>query len=164
MRRFLFAVFLVVTCATGAAADSIEEAEFAYDRGDYTRAARLFRPLAEQGIASAQNNLGGMYTQGRGVSQDYQEALKWYRRAAEQGIASAQNNLGLMYENGRGVRRDLIHAHMWYNVAAAALSGDEGKAAMKRRDHVASQMTAAQIEKAQEMARRCQQSQFKECD
>ena len=119
-------------------------------------AARLFRPLAEQGIASAQNNLGWMYTQGRGVSQDYQEALKWYRRAAEQGIASAQNNLGLMYENGRGVRRDLIHAHMWYNVAAAALSGNEGKAAMKRRDHVASQMTAAQIEKAQEMARRCQ--------
>ena len=164
MRRVFFAVLLIVACATGAAADSIEEAEFAYDRGDYTRAARLFRPLAEQGLASAQNNLGGMYTQGRGVSQDYQEALKWYRRAAEQGIASAQNNLGLMYENGRGVRRDLIHAHMWYNVAAAALSGDEGKAAMKRRDHVASQMTAAQIEKAQEMARRCQQSQFKECD
>ena len=164
MRRVFFAVLLIVACATGAAADSIEEAEFAYDRGDYTRAARLFRPLAEQGLASAQNNLGGMYTQGRGVSQDYQEALKWYRRAAKQGIASAQNNLGLMYENGRGVRRDLIHAHMWYNVAAAALSGDEGKAAMKRRDHVASQMTAAQIEKAQEMARRCQQSQFKECD
>ena len=164
MRRFLFAVFLVVACATGAAADSIEEAEFAYDRGDYTRAARLFRPLAEQGIASAQNNLGVMYTQGRGVSQDYQEALKWYRRAAEQGIASAQNNLGLMYEKGRGARKDLIRAHMWYHVAAAALSGDEGKAAMKRRDHVASQMTAEQIGNAQEMAQRCQETTFKECD
>ena len=128
MRRFLFAVFLVVACATVAAAGSIEEAEFVYDRGDYTQAARLFRPLAEQGIASA------------------------------------QNNLGLMYENGRGVRRDLIHAHMWYNVAAAALSGDEGKAAMKRRDHVASQMTAAQIGQAEVMARRCQQSQFKGCN
>ena len=104
MRRILFAVLLIVACATGAAADSIEEAEFAYDRGDYTRAARLFRPLAEQGLASA------------------------------------QNNLGLMYENGRGVRRDLIRAHMWYGVAAAALSGDEGKAAMKRRDDVASRM------------------------
>ena len=52
----------------------------------------------------------------------------------------------------------------WPNVAAAALSGDEGKTAMKRRDYAASQMTAAQIEKAQEMAWRCQQSQFKECD
>ena len=164
MRRFLFAVFLVMACATGAAADSIEEAEFAYDRGDYTLAARLFRPLAEQGIASAQFNLCVMYANGQGLPQDYQAALKWYRRAAEQGDASAQNNLGLMYEKGRGVRRDFIRAHMWSNVAAAALSGDDGKAAMKRRDHVASEMTAAQIGKAQEMARRCQETKFKECD
>ena len=52
----------------------------------------------------------------------------------------------------------------WPNVAAAALSGDEGKAAMKRRDRVALDMTAAQIEKAQEMALRWQRSKFKECD
>ena len=128
MRRILFAVFLVVACATVAAADSNEEAKSAYGRGDYALAAQLFRSRAEQGDARAQNNLGGMYTQGRGVSQNF------------------------------------VRAHMWFNVAAAALSGDEGKAAMKNRDHVASQMTAAQIEKAQEMARRCQQSQFKECD
>ena len=128
MRRILFAVFLVVACATVAAADSNEEAKSAYGRGDYALAAQLFRSSAEQGDARAQNNLGGMYTQGRGVSQNF------------------------------------VRAHMWFNVAAAALSGDEGKAAMKNRDHVASQMTAAQIEKAQEMARRCQQSQFKECD
>ena len=52
----------------------------------------------------------------------------------------------------------------WFNLAAAALSGDEGKTAMKRRDRVALDMTAAQIEKAQEMALRCQRSKFKECD
>ena len=128
MRRILFAVFLVVACATVAAADSNEEAKSAYGRGDYALAAQLFRSRAEQGNARAQNNLGGMYTQGRGVPQDF------------------------------------IRAHMWFNVAAAALSGDEGKAAMKNRDHVASQMTAAQIGQAEVMARRCQQSQFKECD
>ena len=128
MRRILFAVFLVVACATVAAADSNEEAKSAYGRGDYALAAQLFRSRAEQGNARAQNNLGGMYTQGRGVPQDF------------------------------------IRARMWFNVAAAALSGDEGKAAMKNRDHVASQMTAAQIGQAEVMARRCQQSQFKECD
>jgi hypothetical protein len=42
------------------------------------------------------------------------------------------------------------------------LSGDDGKKAMEHRDHVASQMTAAQLKTAQEMTRRCQQ--FKECD
>lgn len=163
MQRFLSAV-LVVACATVAVAASVEEAEFAYDRGDYTQAARLFRPLAEQGIAAAQFSLGMMYAKGQGVPQDYQAALKWHRRAAEQGNASAQNNLGLMYERGRGARQDFILAHMWSSIAAAALNGDEGKTALMRRDHVASQMTAAQIEKAHEMARRCQDTKFKECD
>ena len=109
-------------------ADSFEDAVSAYDRGDYTRAARLFRSFAEQGKARAQ----------------------FY--------------LATMYDDGRGVPQDFTRAYMWLNVASAALSGDEGKAAMKNRYHVVSQMTAAQIEKAQEMARRCQQSQFKECD
>ena len=56
MRRILFAVILVVACATVAAADSYEDAVSAYNRGDYALAARLLRPLAEQGNASAQFN------------------------------------------------------------------------------------------------------------
>jgi TPR repeat protein len=164
MRQFCFAIFLVATCATIASAASLEEAEFAYDRGDYTQAARLFRPFAEHGVASAQVSLGLMYAKGQGVPQDYQAALKWFHRAAEQGDASAQNNLGLMYERGRGARQDFVLAHMWSSIAAAALNGDDGAAALKRRDYVASHMTAAQIEKAQEMARRCQDTKFKECE
>jgi hypothetical protein len=105
-----------------------------------------------------------MYEKGRGVRQDYSTALIWFRKAAGQGYASPQNNLGLMYERGRGVRKDVVRALMWYTVAAAMLNGDEGKTAMMRRDHLTSQMPASQIEQAQEMARRCQQSQFKECD
>ena len=67
MRRFLFAVILVVACATSATADSIEEAVSAYDRGDYALAARLLRPLAEQGDAWAQFGLGMLYLNGQGV-------------------------------------------------------------------------------------------------
>jgi len=164
MRRFRFVVFLVLAYATIASAASLEDAEFAYERGDYTQAARLFRPFAEQGVASAQYSLGMMYAKGQGVPQDYQASLKWFQKAAEQGDASAQNNLALMYERGRGVRQDFLLAHMWSSIAATALNGDEGKAAMKLRDNVASHMTALQIEKAQEMARRCQETKFKMCD
>ena len=105
-----------------------------------------------------------MYATGQGISQDYQEALKWYRKAAQQGFAKAQFNLGVTYFNGWGVSQDFIRAHMWYSVAAAALSGDNGKTAMKRRDEVALRITAAQIEKAKEMARRCQDTKFKDCE
>ena len=164
MRYFSLAVLLALACATIASAASLEDAEFAYERGDYTKAARLFRPFAEQRAPSAQFTLGMMYAKGQGVPQDYQAALKWFHRAADQGDAAAQNYLGLMYERGRGARQDFILAHMWSSIAAAALNGDDGKAALKRRDYVASHMTAVQIEKAQEMARRCQDTKFKECD
>jgi len=170
MRHILFAIFLILTCTTEARAesiaiaDAIEEAEFTYDRGDYTQAARLFSPLAEQGVASAQFYLGLMHEKGQGVRQDYRTALRWFRKAAAQGYAGPQNNLGLMYERGRGVRKDFVRALMWYNIAAAMPGRDEGKTAMQRLDHLTSQMTAQQIQQAQEMAQRCQQSQFKTCD
>ena len=118
MWRFLFAVFLVVSCATGAAADSFEDAASAHERGDYTLAARLFRPLAEQGNALAQSNLGAMYADGQGVPQDDQEAMKWFRKAAEQGNALAQYNLGVAYANGEGVSQDYPEAVKWYRKAA----------------------------------------------
>ena len=54
------------------------------------------RALAEAGDAEAQNNLGLMYFNGRGVAQDEAEAVAWYRRAAEQGFANAQYNLGAL--------------------------------------------------------------------
>ena len=105
-----------------------------------------------------------MYRHGQGVSQDYQEALKWYRRSAEQGHAWAQNNLGVMFEVGQGVPQDFVRAHMWYSIGAKASSGDERKISLENRNNVASQMTAAQIGKAHEMARRCQDTKFKDCD
>ena len=164
MRRFFFAVFFVMACATGAAAGPREDADSAFQRGDYALAAQLLRPFAEKEDAKAQGDLGRLYDMGQGVPQDAQEALKWYRKAAEQGLVQAQFNLGMMYHKGQGVPQDFIRAHMWYNVAAAALTGEGGKAAMKNRDSVASRMTAAQIGKAQELARRCQATKFKECD
>ncbi len=86
--------------------------------GDFATALREFRPLAEQGVADAQYNLGKMYYFGKGVPQDYKTAVKWFTLAAEQGIAGAQTNLGLMYYNGEGVPQDDKSALKWYTLAA----------------------------------------------
>ena len=67
-----------------------------YDKGDYATALREWRPLAEQGHAPAQFNLGWMYDEGKGVPKDYKTAFKWYRLAAEQRFAFAQSNLDVM--------------------------------------------------------------------
>ena len=96
----------------------VDEGVVAYNRGDYATALREWRPLAEQGDAEAQFNLGLMYYKGRGVPQDYAEAVKWYRKAAEQGVAEAQYNLGFMYNNGQGIPQDYAEAARWYLKAA----------------------------------------------
>jgi hypothetical protein len=73
---------------------------------------------AEQGNASAQNNLGAMYSKGQGIPQSFGEALKWYRRAADQGSAAAQSNLGFLYRDGHGVPQDYAEAMKWWRKAA----------------------------------------------
>ena len=86
--------------------------------GDFATALKEWKPLAEEGNAAAQNNLGLMYHNGWGVPQDYKEAVYWYRLAVEQGYTIAQYNLGLMYEKGKGVPQDDKEAARLYRLAA----------------------------------------------
>ena len=88
------------------------------ESADFAIALREWTPLAEQGYAPAQYNLGQMYKKGYGVPQDYETAVKWYTLAAEQGDAFAQYNLGSMYKKGKGVPRDYKTAVKWYTLAA----------------------------------------------
>ena len=46
---------------------------------NYLEALKWYRRAADQGHATAQNNIGVMYKNGHGVEKNYQEALKWYR-------------------------------------------------------------------------------------
>lgn len=96
----------------------LQEGISAYHFGQYTKALRELRPLAEDGVANAQFYLGLMYAKGRGVPQDYAEALRWYRLAAEQSFPMAMANLGVMYSKGRGVPQNYTEAVRWYQEAA----------------------------------------------
>jgi TPR repeat protein len=54
--------------AVPVAAGPFEDGLAAHARGDYAAAMRLWRPLADQGNANAQNNLGAMYARAAKVS------------------------------------------------------------------------------------------------
>ena len=75
------------------------------------------RAAAERGDAAAQNNLGLMYVNGRGVTQDYAQAVVWFRKAADQGNALGQYNLGVAYKDGNGVPQDDAQAVVWFRKA-----------------------------------------------
>ncbi len=112
----LCTMLLLFNVTTGYA--GIDEAKAAYDKGDFAASLQEIRPLAEQGIAAAQNLLGIMYANGQGVPQDYLQATAWFSKAAEQGYIIAQSNLGAMYGNGQGVPQDYEQAIAWYRKAA----------------------------------------------
>jgi TPR repeat protein len=78
----------------------------------------ILRKQAEAGDAKAQNSLGMMYSDGRGVARDDAEAAKWYRKAAEQGNAGAQFSLGYLYSTGEGVPLDSVESAKWFRKAA----------------------------------------------
>ena len=166
VRRLIFALMLAMflaislTGATGRAmAADFDKAKAAYEAGDYATAAQEFRPLAEAGDAEAQYNLGVMYDNGQGVPQNYAEAMSWYRRAAETGHAKAQNNLGFLYSNGKGVPQDYITAHMWANLAAS----NSNDLSTGLRAIIASEMSPAEIERAQARAAQCLASNYQDC-
>ena len=118
LKRAIIALILASAFTAPVAAGTFEEAIDANARGDYAKALRLIRPLANDGDASCQFNLGLMYMTGHGVQQDDTAAALWFRKAAEQGYALAQANLGVFYRDGRGVTRDFTEATMWFRKAA----------------------------------------------
>ena len=164
------------------AADSLEEAVTAYRSTDYATAFRVYRSLAEQGLAVAQFNLGLMYDHGHGVMQNYSEAMKWYRLAADQGRDDAQYQLGHLYYK----QNNYAEAAKWFHLAAdqgradaqsnlgamyaegegvpqdfvralmwfSLAAGQNHKEAAENRDKAILLMNAAQIAEAQKLARK----------
>ena len=117
MKKLLVCI-LFVLLGTQMFAQEIDKGYESYNDGDYATALQEWKPLAEQGYAFAQYNLGILYEYGNGVPKDYVEAVKWYRLSAEQGYAISQYSLGLMYNNGYGVLKDKAEAVKWWRLSA----------------------------------------------
>ena len=128
---------------------------------DDVEAVRWFRLAAapeQEFYVHAQDFLGLMYGEGRGVAQDHVESVRWHRLAAEQGLARAQYNLGVMYVNGEGVPQNNVRAYVWWSVA---LGLEEARA---NRDRVTGELTPEQLARGQDMATRCFESDYQDCE
>ncbi len=90
MRWATMTFALVVVLVAVPAWAGFQAGKEAYYRGDYVTALKDWRPLAEQGFASAQNNLAKMYRRGEGVPQDDVLAHMWWSLAAAQGHVNAR--------------------------------------------------------------------------
>jgi hypothetical protein len=103
MKRSIGGAFaLAMLLASGPAGADVKAGVDAWGRGDFAGAVAEWRPLAIQGDADAQFNLGQAYKLGRGVPIDLAQAQLWFKRAADQGHFQAEDNYGLgLYQMGR---------------------------------------------------------------
>jgi TPR repeat protein len=97
MNRVVFvAAVSLIAMAAPASAQSVRAGIDAWQRSDYAGAVAIWRPLATNGDADAEFNLGQAYRLGRGVPTNLATAKDWFEKAADQGHLDAETTLGLL--------------------------------------------------------------------
>jgi TPR repeat protein len=92
---------LGVPVTAGELFKDFEAGHAAYQRGDYATALQLWKPLAERGMVRAMINLGLMYAEGHGVTQDDLQAYGWLSLAAEFAASDADTRVEAQQSRGR---------------------------------------------------------------
>lgn len=110
----LSAVLAAFTCF----ANTLGDANAAYQSNDFENAMSIAKPLAVEGNADAQYLTGLMYWRGRGINRDDAAAMEWFAKAATQNHSEATNDLGEMYRDGEGVNKDAQRAFELFERAA----------------------------------------------
>ncbi len=118
MQRIIYLSIIVLSLLSAPAYADFRDGMQAYRAGDFEVAFQAWLPLAENGDAKSQNNLGILYRKGWGIGKNTEKAFQWYERAAKQGFAKAQYNLALLYKSGQGVTRDLAKSVRWIELSA----------------------------------------------
>ena len=120
LKLLLFTSILVSSLLHG---ETMERADEAYSSGDIDLAIKIWKKYASSNNSKAQNNLGMMLRDGKGIEQNFDEAAKLFILSADSDNQYAQSNLGLMYLDGLGVTQSNSQAAKYFK-----LSSDQGNA------------------------------------
>ncbi len=118
-KKIIAGFLLLSSAAVSTHAEDLEDAVAAMRIGDFAEAYCIMRPLAENGDADAQYNIGWMYLNGYGLRINDSLALTWWKKASEQGHSDASFSIGMLYSLGEGeVPKDSDKAIDYYLIAA----------------------------------------------
>jgi hypothetical protein len=85
------------------------------EKKQYDKALGWYILAARKNDSTAQNNIGVLYYEGKGVPQNYLCALKWYLKSAQQNdLVNTASGIGKLFENGYGVTLDKYKALEWF--------------------------------------------------
>lgn len=84
-------------------------------KGNKTKAFKLIKSSAKQGLGLAATDLGLMYKYGIGCNVNYNKARKWFKVGAKSGNHFAIYGLGYLYYKGFGnIKQDYKKAVKWF--------------------------------------------------
>ncbi len=127
---------------------------------DMSEGLRLLHMAGELESWEAQRYLSELYFRGPFFPQDYNEGIRWLRVGADQGTAEAQSSLAREYRSGSRVLQDKIKAYVWFSMAV--MQGDSES--VSARDDIEAQLSIGQLSIARELASRCWDSDFQDCE
>ncbi len=104
--------------------DIFNEADKAYDEGDFSKALTLFHRAAEMGDDSSMSRIALMYYSGDGVDVDIEKSIEWDKKAVEAGSFTSSLNLAITYR----ALGDIKKAKDWFE---KALKDGNGEAALQ---------------------------------
>ena len=95
MKKF-FAVICTSALLSGIliGAESLDDANKAYNEGNYTKAIELYKSLCDKKEAKACSSLGYMYRNAKGVSENSNLAQQYYKKACDAGDKESCSSAG----------------------------------------------------------------------
>ena len=119
-RHLLNIALLLAALVWGESFADVAAGVAAYKRGDFANAFAELSSASAKDDAFAQNLLGTMYFQGRGVERNEKLAADCFFKAQALGSPEAMANLAAMYEAGQGLPQDSAAALKYFGEAASA--------------------------------------------
>ena len=109
-----------------------------------------FKAAADQGISSAQLNVGRMYADGMGVSKSETSARQYFEKAASHGDNRASFNLAVMEEQ----KKNYMGAYQWYELSTrdGMLDNKVINMSQSKKTALAANLTQEQIRTATQRA------------
>ncbi|ALH94376.1 tetratricopeptide repeat protein [Acinetobacter equi] len=117
---------------------------------DLRKAFTLYKAAADQGLSSAQLNVGRMLADGIGTNKDEVLARKYFEKAASHGDNRASFNLAVMEEK----KRNYMGAYQWYELSTrdGMLDNKVIKLSEGKKTALAANLTQDQIRQARDRA------------
>ncbi len=114
MMKLIFSLSLALLLSFTASAGTLEDAEAAFEKGDYPIAFQLYYTLAIGNNANAQDMLGTMYILGVGVKQNFAQGVLWLTLAEANGSEdSADTRMTLIEQNKAQIIRDIVEKNIF---------------------------------------------------